>query len=371
MTRLVLAGGGHAHLSVLERLAIAPHQELEVILISPSPMQFYSGMLPGWIAGHYQLDQLSIDLRPLMAQAGVHFIQQAICGLDTGSKEVCLADGQRIPYDLLSLDVGAETNTSGLEALGYKLLPIKPLAGFTQRWPLLAQQLSDSDHPSVAIIGGGAAGVELVLAVRYAMQRLNQAVTVTLVAGEVGILPGFHPRVRHRTQSALQQVGVRVIHQRARGDTQGLQLGNGDLLEVDAVIAATGSQPHPWIAPSGLQLSADGQVLVDQTHRSLSHPEVFAVGDVCRRSDLELAPSGVNAVRAGPVLADNLLALIDARPLSPYQPRPRALYLVSCGHRYAIASWGRFSAEGYWVWRWKDWIDRRFIRRFTHSKTDD
>ncbi len=56
---------------------------------------------------------------------------------------------------------------------------------------------------------------------------------------------------------------------------------------------------------------------------------------------------------------------IDAgAALRSYRPKARSLYLLACGPKYAIASWGRCSAEGPWVWSWKDWIDRRFIRRF-------
>ena len=129
------------------------------------------------------------------------------------------------------------------------------------------------------------------------------------------------------------------------------------------MLAATGARPQSWLRSSGLACSAGGWVQVDAHHRSPSHPEVFAAGDVCARTDRPLARSGVHAVHAGPVLAANLLATLDGSPPRAYVPKPRSLYLIACGPRHAIASWGNWSAEGGWVWRWKDWIDRGFIRR--------
>ena len=128
------------------------------------------------------------------------------------------------------------------------------------------------------------------------------------------------------------------------------------------MIAATGARALPWLARSDLACSHDGWVEVGDTHQSLSHPEVFAAGDCCTRLDPRFARSGVHAVHAGPVLAHNLLAHARGEALRQYTPRRHSLYLIACGARWAIASWGRCSAQGRWVWRWKDWIDRRFIR---------
>lgn len=364
MTRLILAGGGHAHLFVLEQLALQPRDDLEVVLITPSYLQYYSGMVPGWMARHYHEDQFAIDLRPLLERARITFIEQSLAGIDAERREVCLADGERISYDLLSLDIGAETDTSWLESLGPKLLPIKPLGDFARHWQALLS-IEAGTNLELAIVGGGAAGLELALAAQQGLKQRGLAVQVCLVTGDAGVIAGFPRRVRLRAENALRRAGIQVIKQRAVGSNGGLLLSDGSSLNPDYVIAAMGSRPHPWLCLSGLELDSKGHVLVDRFHRSLSHAEVFAVGDACSRSDIPLAHSGVNAVRAGPVLAQNLLAMIDERQLVPYDPPQRSLYLLSCGTPYAIASWGRFSAEGGWVWRCKDWIDRRFIRRFS------
>ena len=133
--RLVLAGGGHAHLSVLRALAIQQPLGVDVVLVTPSRYQNYSGMLPGWVAGHYPLSACRIDLQPLAQAAAVRLVLTPMAGVDAQRRCVALQDGQQIDYDLLSLDVGSETNTSWLEVLGKKLLPIKPLDSFFTQWP--------------------------------------------------------------------------------------------------------------------------------------------------------------------------------------------------------------------------------------------
>jgi len=139
------------------------------------------------------------------------------------------------------------------------------------------------------------------------------------------------------------------------------------LLPADCVVAATGARAPRALGLDGLARDASGFIAVDACYRSTSHGNVFAAGDVSARQDIQLARSGVHAVHAGPVLAANLLAALQGGRLQSYRPRRRSLYLLACGPRFAVASWGRWSAQGKWVWYWKDWIDRRFVRRFARG----
>jgi NADH dehydrogenase FAD-containing subunit len=119
----------------------------------------------------------------------------------------------------------------------------------------------------------------------------------------------------------------------------------------------------PWASSSGLALDPRGFIATGATLQSPSHPQVFAAGDVAARSDMTLPRSGVYAVRAGPALALNLRRFLAGGDLQPWKTSLRSLYLLSCGERRAIASWGPWCAEGRWVWHWKDRIDRRFVER--------
>lgn len=365
--RLVLVGGGHAHMSVLLALANKRLKEVDVVLITPSRHQNYSGMLPGWIAGHYTEAECRVDLLPLANAAGARLCLAQIVGMDAARRCVRLSNGQHIAYNLLSLDVGSETDTSWLEILGNKLLPVKPLDNFFTSWPqILASAKAKKDY-KLLVVGAGAAGVEMALAVQHAFTRAKVDGRVDLVASESGLLPGQAKGVQARVQRLAEHAGLRLHCLRGVGSEEGVLLADGQLLQADQVIAATGARPPVWLAMSRLVLDERGYILVDKHHRSVSHANVFAAGDVCARTDVTLSRSGVHAVHAGPVLGENLLAVLNGSALQSYRPKRRSLHLLACGPRYAVASWGRWSAEGQWVWRWKNWIDRRFIQRFSET----
>jgi len=369
MKRLVLVGGGHAHLSVLEKFARDPIDDVELVLVTPNRYQNYSGMLPGWIAGHYTREQSRVDLSPLVEAARARLLTLSVNEMSAAKKEIILSDGQRLSYDYLSLDVGSETQTQGFELLGERLLPVKPLDDFFEQWPEIHRRALLQKDYSLFVVGGGAAGVELALAAQHALKRDGATSAVSLVVSNEGLLRGHHASVRESVLNYVSASGIVLYQQAATGLADGLQLEDGRRLYADRVLAATGAKPLAWLRTSGLALDEHGYILVDQFHRTQSHTEVFAAGDTCARSDVKMARSGVHAVKAGPVLAKNLYVLLTQptgdKRLTPYRPRAHSLYLLACGPRYAIASWGRLCFQGRWVWRLKDWIDRGFIRRFS------
>jgi len=365
MKRLVLVGGGHAHLSVLRAMAKNRSKAVELTFITPSAYQNYSGMLPGWVSGHYEQAECRVDLRPLAEAAGANLILESIVGMDAARRCVGFADGRHVEYDLLSLDVGSESDTSWLQTLGDKLLPIKPLDDFYLKWPkVLAEAKAKADFKLV-VVGAGAAGVEIALAAQHAFTESSTNGQVDLVASESGLLAGHSETVQQRVRTYVERSGVHLHFHRGVGTDNAVLLSDGKKLEADCVIAATGARAPVWLQVSGLALDEYGYIAVDRYHRSVSHANVFAAGDVCSRRDALIQRSGVHAVLAGPVLAANLMAVLSGSATRPYHPKSRSLYLLACGPRYAIASWGRWSAEGKWVWNWKDWIDRRFLARFS------
>ncbi|MDE8346472.1 MAG: FAD-dependent oxidoreductase [Acidocella sp.] len=175
------------------------------------------------------------------------------------------------------------------------------------------------DAYRLVIVGGGAAGVELAFATQYAFvtQQCRQA-AVTLVASAHMILPRHAASVKARTLRLLQQLGIRLIQGQSMGAAGGIIFLDGSSLPADCLLAATGAQPLAWLRDTGLALDERGCVLVDAQHRSVSHPNVFAAGDMRMRNDISLPRSSVHAVFAGPVLAYKLLASIDGRALQRY-----------------------------------------------------
>ncbi|MDE2621648.1 MAG: FAD-dependent oxidoreductase [Betaproteobacteria bacterium] len=360
--RVALAGAGHAQLGVLQAFRRG-RMNAEVTLLSPEPFQIYSGMLPGWIAGHYTLEECRIDLRPLAEKAGVNLVLDRVAALDADRHILRLAGGGEIGYDLLSINVGGEINLSLLREAGEQLLPVKPLNEFIQKWQAVVGMASKRKSFSVVVVGGGAAGVELALAVQYALNKQCGKTRVALVASEKGLLAAHDSQVSEVIRKLLRQRGIELYETIARGVKGGLLLGDGLRLFPDVIIAATGSAAPDWIRRSNLEVDGNGFVVVDATLSSISHRDVFAAGDICVRADTDMARSGVHAVKAGPVLAHNLAAFLNAEALTCYHPRKNSLYLLATGPKNAVVSWGKFTGAGRLAWHWKNWIDQRYMRR--------
>jgi pyridine nucleotide-disulfide oxidoreductase family protein len=362
--RLLLLGGGHAHVQVLDALAREPLAGVQATLVTPVARQMYSGMVPGLVAGHYVAENCAIALAPLAAAAGVTLRLAAAVALDAAARRVTLSDGGVLDYELLSLDTGAQMDLDAVPGAREHALPVRPIEDFVDR---LGMRLQGAARRDVAVVGGGAAGVELALALAWRLRQAGASRSrVSLVAGD--LLPGFAPRVQQRAVRALAGLGVTLWPQPCAAiAADHLQLADGTRVACHLPLLATGASAPRWLAGSGLALDVQGFVATGPTLQSLSHAEVFAVGDVATRSDAPRPKSGVHAVRAGPPLAANLRRWFEGGPLRTHTPQTRTLYLLACGERRAIASWGPWSAEGRWVWLWKDRIDRRFVARYTRA----
>lgn len=365
MKRLVLLGGGHTHVHVLAEMAREPMPGVQAVLASPHAQQIYSGMVPGWVAGHYTLDQCSIALEPLARAARVELALSSAVAVDARERTVTLADGRVAEYDVLSIDTGSVHDRDAIPGAREHGLFLRPIEHFVQLFERMLSLAADRVL-DVVVVGGGGAGFEVALALNH---RLNGAgaehARVCLVTGDASVLPGLPAAVRERAVAMLRGARVTVLNQRCvEIKPKQLQLDNGARLACDVPLLALPTVAPTWLQGSALALDGDGFVSTTATLQSVSHPEVFAAGDVASRSDRVLPRSGVFAVRAGPALALNLRRRLAGGELLPWQPRERALYLLSCGRRSAIASWGGMSAQGRCVWAWKDWIDRRFIARY-------
>jgi len=362
MTELVLLGAGHAHLQVLRALAVQPLARAQVTLVSPQGSLLYSGMLPGLLAGHYDEADCTIAIEPLAARAGARFIQAAAVGMDAAARRLCLDDGRELRYDVLSVDIGSVTERDTIAGARELALPVRPPGPLSRRLQgLLAGEQERA--PSLVVVGGGAVGFEIALALQF---RLGGRSRVSLVSGAASVLEAYPAAVRRLGLRALQRRGIALFDQTCRQvDEDSLTLGDGTRLRCDvAVLAIAGTAPR-WLAASGLALDERGFVATRATLQSTSHADVFAAGDVAARADAPRPRSGVFAVRAGAPLASNLRRWVGGEALQPYRPPSRSLNLLACGERRAIVAWGRFAAEGRWAWRWKDSIDRRFVAHFT------
>ena len=362
MKQLLLLGGGHAHLQVLRALATEPLPGAEVTLVTPHPRLTYSGMVPGFVAGHYTLEQCCVPLAPMAERAGARLLQAAASGIDTASRTVALADGRTVPYDVLSLDTGASVDRAAIPGAREHGLFVRPIEAFTALWERL-RELAERRALCVVVVGGGAAGVELALAMHH---RLGDRSRVSLVTGGGPPVPSHPVAVQQRVIAALKRRNVTLLEDVCVELTaEHVVLGRGARVACDAAVLALPAVAPAWLRDSGLALDERGFVATGATLQSTSHAEVFAAGDTATMLDAPRPKSGVYALRAGAPLALNLRRFLAGGELQPWTPQPRALNLLACGEKYAIASWGGLSVEGRWVWHWKDRIDRGFIT--THA----
>lgn len=364
MWDLVLVGGGHAHLAVLgDWVCHGPPDSVRTCLVTPEPFLTYSGMVPGWLAGAHDASEARVDLAALCARAGVDLVLGRCVGLNPDARFVRLEGGQEVAFGWASIDaggVGRARDSLGDDPRLYEVRPMDRFVAQFDAWRSANRQGAQL----IAVIGGGAGGVELAFACAN-MAGLDAPCEVVLVTGRGGLLPGFGGRLKALATRELAQQRIAVIADDARVVDGALYTGTQCLEPVDIIIAALGSAAPDWPRAGGLGCDPAGFIAVDRYQRSLSHPHIFAAGDIAARADRRVPHSGVHAVHTGPVLAANLRrALMGKPPRRSYTPRPASLYLLSCGNGSALASYGPLAAQGRWAQWLKQRIDRRWISKY-------
>ncbi len=362
---LVLLGGGHSHVAVLRRFGMCPLAGLQITLISPGVTTPYSGMLPGVVSGHYAPHEAEIDLVRLCRFAGARLFVEAATGIDTDARTVSCGDRPDVHYDVLSLDIGITPDLT-VPGASEHAIPVKPISSFQARFDVFLEGARNAgSYAELGVVGAGAGGVELVLALQHRLRKEGIDAKCHLFADDT-ILPGHSHAVRLRFEALMQQAGV-VVHHRfrvVRVEEDGVVDGAGRKVPLSAVFWVTSAAPQRWLAETGLSVDEAGFLQVRETLQTESHDEVFGAGDTAVMTGHPRPRAGVFAVRQGRPLADNLRALIEGHALRNHVPQSRFLALISTGPKHAVASRGGSAFAGRWVWRWKDWIDRRFMDRF-------
>jgi len=357
---LVLIGGGHTHALVLRKWGMNPLPGVRVTVINPGPTAPYSGMLPGFVAGHYAREDLDIDLVRLARFAGARLILGPATGLDPERRVVQVPGRSEIGFDVASVNVGITSDMPDLPGFAEHAVPAKPLGPFAARW---AAYLNGSGPASVAVIGGGVAGVELVMAMAHALRARNRKAQVTLIDRDRA-LSAVGPKAAATLRRTMHGLGVDCIEQTGilRVGPDHLELADGRHIAADFVTGAAGARPYDWIAQTGLALY-EGFIRVN-SHLQSSDPSVFAAGDCAHLSEDPRPKAGVFAVREAPVLFDNLRAALGDGRMRRYRPQKDYLKLISLGEKSALAERLGTSFSGPLMWRWKDRIDQKFMDRF-------
>ncbi len=361
---VVLVGGGHTHALTLLAWAMKPMPGVRLTLINPEPTAPYSGMLPGFVAGHYRLEELDIDLVRLARHAGARLVLDRAVGLDRRKRHVLLANRPPVAYDLVSIDIGITTDLPDIPGFAAHALPAKPLHDFARRWDAFVTR-SRGRTAKIVVIGGGVAGVELALAMEHRLRNAGATPDITIIEAGPDILPTLGRGTRAALRRHLRRAGISIIADAAvaRVAADRVHLADGRHLAADLVVGAAGAQPQPWLTETGLALH-EGFIRVGPTLQSISDPSVFAAGDIAHLDHAPRPKAGVFAVREAPILHHNLRAALAGRRLRRYRPQRDFLKLISTGGKGAVADKWNLPLDGAWLWHWKDRIDRRFMRMF-------
>ncbi len=371
---LVLIGGGHAHVAVLKSFAMRPEPDVALTLVARDVDTPYSGMLPGYIAGHYSFDDAHIDLGPLARFAGARLVHDETIGLDLDGKRILFASRPPIIYDLLSINIGSSPGVDLVEGAREHAIPVKPIDQFIPRWQELVANILQTKGPvRIGIVGAGAGGVELTLAAQHSLGSTLSArgedpdrLRFHLVTSAPTILPTHNANVRAKFERILSErkVAVSTGQTVIRASRDGIACKDGTEIALDHIFWVTAAQPADWPRESGLEVDDKGFIHVDETLCSRSHDTVFAVGDIAQMDFAPREKAGVFAVRQGPAVSDNLRRALRGEPLKPFKPQRHFLSLISTGDKNAVASRGGWAMQGRWIWHWKDWIDRKFMDKY-------
>ncbi len=368
---VVLVGGGHAHIHVLERALQEPLPGARLTLVVDTPIAVYSGMVPGFVAGQYRAEELEIDVVSLAEKAGARTIVSPAVRVDAGARVIQVAESPPVPYDVVSWDIGSTVAGLDLPGVREHALPTRPIRLFVQRVAELVERARAHDGATpfqVVVVGAGAGGVELAFTIDHRLRRdVGENIHVTLIEGGPRILSRYSNSLRRRVIRRARERGIeiRLETRVSAAEHDALVLDDGSRLPCNALVWVTGAVSHALFRDSGLATDARGFVLIRSTLQFEAHDDQFAVGDCGTLIEYPQTPkAGVYAVREGPIIADNIYAALAGEPLRSYKPQGDFLTLLNLGDGTAVgAKWG-FSFGGRWVMRWKDHIDKKFMHHF-------
>jgi pyridine nucleotide-disulfide oxidoreductase family protein len=391
---LVLIGGGHSHAIVLKMFGVKPLPGVRLTLITVASDTAYSGMLPGHIAGFYSHDECHIDLQNLanFAQAQL-YIDEAVA-LDLENNKVVCANRPAVDFDVLSIDIGSTPATITVAGAAEYATAAKPVSQLLESWNRLFETVSKNPQKStsIAIVGGGAGGVEMALSMRaklhqilHQTQQPIQNLVIHLFQRDTELMPNYEQSVRRQIQQILIDKGIKLhlgetvckvapqnltlnlsgLAERENEEVFEVKCESGLTIECNKIFWVTQASAPEWLKTSGLRTDKQGFILVEDTLQSQTHPHIFAAGDIATMINHPCPKAGVFAVRQGKPLFENLQRILLGQSLKPYRPQKEYLSLIGTGDKRAIATRGTFNLPPHkLLWFWKDWIDRRFMKRF-------
>lgn len=362
--KLILVGGGHAHVGFIRQYHESPVKDLEVILISSSKYQYYSGMASGFIEGFYDKAAITFDLEDLCEKSGISFLEGTVTAVDVDQKTVKLDDGSVMSFDCISFDTGSRISGHAYGMRTDKVVPIKPLTSVEKIRDAFESRIVPGDR--MIVVGSGASGVEISLAMKALSKKLEKPVRLQIIGRGDTLMKGYSRSMKASALKAVRKAGIELCLGKEVKDVKDglLETASGDVFEFDYLVWAAGSESDPLYRASDLAVDAKGYMLVNTYLQSVSHPFVFGAGDCIAFKDYDYVKKvGVYAVREAPYLYNNLLNYLKGEALEAYVPQKRYLAIVSAGNRKGILQYGHFTMCNRFSWRLKRRIDVGFMEK--------
>jgi len=288
-----------------------------------------------------------------------------VTGIDVASNTIELKNRPAIEFDVVSIDIGS-TPDQRIEGCAEFTTPVKPISDFYQRWNQFQQQAQQQKIKSLAVVGGGAGSVEVIMAVAFKLKQFNASIQYHLVTAADDILPGYNRTVINRVKQQFKKYHIE-IHSSARVTRLGqgtIYCQNSGSILADEIIWCTQAAGSVWLKQSQIECDDAGFMKVRQTLQSLHYEHIFAAGDIANMVANPRPKAGVYAVRQADTLLHNLRAVLLNQALIEYKPQDGFLSLLALGEKKATGSKSLLSFSGNWVWRWKDSIDAKFMNQF-------
>ena len=365
---VVLLGVGHTHAHVVRMWRMHRPEDARLTCVSDFPVATYSGMLPGVLAGQYPRERMQIDLVRLCASSGARLVVGQVTGLDLRQRRIVFSDRPSLPFDVLSIGIGSQPRLEAAVSRNPRVVPIKPMQTLLDRLErrLGGLRSSGAELLRVAIVGGGAGGVEIAFCLPRRVAHRFAEVELTLIDAHRELLGNASPGLRQRVRRSLTRRGVRLELGRAVVEVEGgsLVLADGQHIETDLALWATGAAPPELLERLDLPTDERGFLRTGATLQVEGCDRIFAVGDTGTLAGQPTPKAGVYAVRQGPILWDNICRSLRGGRLQAYRPQRGVLKLLNTGDGGAIGEYRGWSFQGRWCWQLKDRIDGQFIGKY-------
>jgi NADH dehydrogenase FAD-containing subunit len=367
---LVLVGGGHAHMMTMENIDKFIDKGFKVTVIGPSFFHYYSGMGPGMLGGTYTPEDIRFATKEVVEKRGGIFVKDKVIKIDPEKKLVYTKDGQTLSYDVLSFNAGSYVpmqTVSENRGNAYSVKPIEKLMEAAIKLKVFFAQ----KKLVVSIVGGGPSSAEIAGNVWQLAKKANRYMPVIRIFAGEKFMARFPEEVRSRVIASLKKRSIQILEKGyvKQVKTHEICLESGESFSTDFIFMALGVKPSTIFEQSGLPVGPDKGLLVNRYLQSVEFPDIFGGGDCIYFQDQPLDKVGVYAVRENPVLLHNLMARLEGSDLESFElkifdPGPEYLLIFNLGGGLGVLKKKQFVFGGKIAFMIKDYIDRKFMKKF-------